>query len=185
MSTNTTGLHLNDDQLVLAVVDLAELPPPLREHLSTCPHCQANQERIEQDLAQLGQMAEHFAPTPTKPVSLPAEESRSSVRWSWGWRTYVGAAIAATLALILVWRAPVLRTPSGGDGDMRAQEMQEAEQLMTEVASLVENALPPAYEDISAESSAGLDEEFMQFVVPSIEDEPVSYYSGKRGVLLC
>jgi hypothetical protein len=68
---------------------------------------------------------------------------------------------------------------------MLALEMQEAEQLMTEVGRLVENALPYMYSDISTESNASLDEEFMQFVIPSVEDEILSYDLEKGGVWLC
>jgi hypothetical protein len=89
------------------------------------------------------------------------------------------------LALMLIWQTPMFRTPSGDNGDMLARDMQEAEQFMTDIALLVENALPPVYLDISGESSPGWDEEFIQFMVPSVEDEPLTYNSPKRGVSLC
>jgi uncharacterized protein YbaR (Trm112 family) len=184
VSTNN-GFHLDDDQILWSVVDEAELPLPLREHLTACPVCQGNKDRLAKDLAQMGQMAERFAPLPKKPVSLPVEEPRSAIRWSWGWRTFLGAAVAATLALIFVWKAPIFRTPSGNNAGTVAWEMQEEEQFMTEIALLVENALPPVYQDISEESTPGLDEEFMQFVVPPVENEPLTYDSRKRGVLIC
>jgi hypothetical protein len=178
-------LHLDEDQLLWAVVGEAEFPLPLQEHLSACPHCRANKESFEQDLARLGQTAERFAPLPKRRVSLPVEKPRGFIGWSWGWRTYVSAAVAAALVLVFVWWSPTTRTTPGGNGDIVALEMQEAEQFMTEVSMLVENALPPVYQDISAESGAGFDEEFIQFVVPSVEDEPLSYDSGRRGVLPC
>lgn len=181
----SSGPHLNDDQLVWAVVDEAELPLPLREHLSTCPVCRANREQTAENLARLGQMAASFAPSPTKHMVLPVKEPHPVIRWSWGRRTYVSAAVAAALVLAVLWRAPLLRNPSGENGNTLAIEMQEAEQLMTEIAMLVDNALPAVYLDISAESSTSLDEEFMEFVVPSVEDESLTYNSRKRGVLLC
>ncbi|MBW1859586.1 MAG: hypothetical protein JRI70_05775 [Deltaproteobacteria bacterium] len=184
MSTSN-GLHLDDDQLVWAVVDEAELPLPLREHLSTCPVCRANKAQTAKNLARLGQMAERYAPLPTHPVSLPVDEPRGISRWSWGWRTYVGAAVATALVLVVLWRTPVPPGPSGENGNMLATEMQEAEEFMTEIAMLVDNALPTVYLDISAESSMDLDEEFMEFVVPSVGDEPLTYDSRKRGVSLC
>lgn len=184
MSTDK-DLHLDEDQLVKALVEEAELPLPLREHLSTCPQCRANKQMFEQDLARLGQMAERASPSLIRQVSLPVGESRHSTGWWWGWRTSLGAAAAAALVVILVWGVPILRNTPLGNGDMLAHEMQEAEQFMTEIDLLVENALPPVYSDISAESNTGLDEEFIQFMVPSIEEESISYDSGKRGVLLC
>jgi len=181
----SNGLHLDDDQLAWAVVDEAELPFPLREHLSTCPVCRANREKTAENLARLGQMAARFAPSPPKPVALPVKEPRAVVKWSWGWRAYASAALAAALVLAVLWRAPVFRNPSRENGNTLAVEMQETEQFMTEIAMLVDNALPAVYLDISAESSAGLDDEFMEFVVPSVEDESLTYNSRKRGVSLC
>jgi hypothetical protein len=68
---------------------------------------------------------------------------------------------------------------------MVAQDMQEAEQLMTEVGMLVENALPPSYQEISGELSLGLDEEFIELIVPSVDVKPLTYESRKRGALSC
>jgi predicted anti-sigma-YlaC factor YlaD len=178
-------LHLDEDQLLWAVVEENELPLPLQEHLSACPQCRANKERFDQDLARLGQMAERLAPLPRGPVSLPVEKPRGSTGWLWGWRAYASATVAAALVVIVVWSSPMFRDTPGDNGDMLAREMQEAEQFMAEVSMLVENALPPVYLDISAESSAEFDDEFIQFVVPSVEEESLSYDPGKRGALLC
>lgn len=184
MSTSN-GLHLNDDQLVWAVVDEAELPLPMREHLSTCPVCRANKAQTAKNLSRLGQMAEHFAPLPAQPISLAVEEPRSTTRWSWGWRTFVGAAAAAALVLAVLWRTPVPPDPSGRNGNMLAVEMQETEAFMTEIAMLVDNALPAVYLDISPESITGVDEESTDFVVPSTEDKPLTDNTRKRGVSSC
>jgi hypothetical protein len=130
-------------------------------------------------------MAGRFAPSPTKPVALPVDKPRTIVGWSWGWRTFVGAAVAAALILAVLWRTPVLRTPPVENGNMVAVEMLDAEEFMTEIAMLVDNALPAVYLDISAEPSADLDGQFVEPIVPSVEDEPLTYNSGKRGISLC
>jgi predicted anti-sigma-YlaC factor YlaD len=178
-------VHLDEDQLLWAVVDEAELPRLLQEHLSTCPRCRAAKESFEQDLAQLGQMAQRFAPLPRKRVSLPVESPRSSIVWSWDWRAYFGVAVTVALVIVIVWWSAPFRTTPGNSGHILVQEMEEAEQLMTDISMLVENALPPVYLDICGRSDPGFDEEFMQFIVPSTESEPVSYDSGKGGVVLC
>jgi hypothetical protein len=71
------------------------------------------------------------------------------------------------------------------NGNTLAVEMQDAEEFMTEIAMLVDNALPAVYLDISPEPSTGVDEESMDLVVPSTEDEPLTYDYRKRGVSLC
>lgn len=181
----SNALHLDDDQLARAVVDEAELPSPLREHLSTCPVCRANREQTARNLARLGRMAARFAPSPTKRIALPADEPGSMVRWSWGWRTYVGAAVAAVLALAVLWRVPAFRNPSEEKGNTVAVEMQQAEDFMTEIAMLVDNPLPAVYQDVSAESTIDEDEDLTEFVVPSVENEPLTQNDRKRGVSLC
>ena len=55
-----------------------------------------------------------------------------------------------------------------------AIEMLEAEKLMTEVNTLVDNALPPFYLEISGEKNPDYNEEFYQFLIPSIEQETLT-----------
>ena len=179
------GLHLDEDQLLWAVVDEAELPPPLQGHLSTCPQCRAAKGKFEQDLARLGQMAQRFAPLPRKRVSLPVEKPRISMWWPWDWRAYFGVAVTVALMIVIVWWSAPFRTTPEDSGDMLAQEMRDDVRIMTEISMLVENALPPAYQDICGISDPDFGEEFIQFIVPSIESEAVSYDSGKGGVVLC
>ena len=50
---------------------------------------------------------------------------------------------------------------------------------------LTENALPSVYQEISGEYDADLDKEFMQFIVPFIDTEPLSFEGGRKGVRLC
>ena len=69
--------------------------------------------------------------------------------------------------------------------DMLAQDMWEADLVMTEAGMLVENALPSVYLDICVKSDPDYDEEFMQFLVPSIENEQLSYDAWRGGVVLC
>jgi hypothetical protein len=175
--------HLDDDQLLWAVVDEAELPASLGEHLSSCAQCFARKERLEQKLVRLGQKAEIFVPLPGKKVSLSIDEARSPHWWSWGWRT----ALAVSLAMILIalWSSNLF-IPSPDTVVTRLnQEMLEDERFMAEISLLEENALPSLFEDISQEGHSVFDEEFMEFVVPSTEDEIRSHNLTIRGAELC
>ncbi|MCD6571565.1 MAG: hypothetical protein J7L53_12770 [Deltaproteobacteria bacterium] len=183
--SNEKGSHLDKDQLLWAVVDEAELSSELRDHLSTCPLCRAEKERIEQDLARLGQMAQRFAPSPRREVLLPVEESRNSSLWSWDWRVVLGAAMTTALVILVVsWSLFFKITPEDRLARL-TQEMWEDERLMTEISMLEEDPLPQLFLDVSAESFSEIDEEFIEFIVPIIEGETLSHDQGKRGDKLC
>ena len=178
-------LHLDEDQILHAVVDEAELSPTIREHLITCTQCRANKERFEQDLERLGDLAKHFTPLPKKRLSLPAQNTRISSGWSWKWQASLGTAMAAALVIFVVWSTGLLRTASQDNLDMLAGEVFQPDPVMTEIRMLIENSLPSVYQEISGEYDSGLDEEFMQFVVPSMESESLSFEGGGKGVRLC
>jgi hypothetical protein len=87
------------------------------------------------------------------------------------WRNLVAAAATVTAVFILVWGTNMVRNPSVSGAKILAAEMEEAERLMTEVNTLVDNALPAFYLVISGEKNAAYEEEFFQFLIPTIEDK--------------
>ncbi len=176
--TDEKEWHVNEDDLLRAIVDKRDLPESLRDHLSACPLCFAEKERAQQNLVRLGQMAEHFSPFPRRRVRLSASLERPS-RW-WTWRGALAAMATAALVLV-VYGSIEWRTRPEERLAAITQEMQEDERLMTEVSLLSENALPGLWLDISGESDPGLDEEFIEFVVPSAEGDVVSL--KEEGVL--
>ena len=175
--------HLDDDQLLWAVVDEAELSASLGEHLSSCPECFARKERLEQKLTRLGQKAETFTPSPGKKVSLTIDVARSPHWWSWGWLTALVVSLAAML--IVLWSSNLFIPSPDRVATRLNQEMLEDERFMAEISLLEENALPSLFGDISQEGSSVFDEEFMEFVVPSFEDEIRSHNPTVRGAELC
>ena len=63
--------------------------------------------------------------------------------------------------------------------------MVEAEKLMTEINVLVENALPQVYLDIVADTDLKLDDDFIDFLIPTSEDDPKISALAKKGSILC
>lgn len=177
--------HLEDDQLLLAVVDEADLPQPLREHLSTCLQCREIKEQIGNDLIRLGQMAKRLSPSPRKGVSFPVEKPLSSSWWSWEWKVVLGVAAAAVFVMLVMNGPAFFKTIPERSDIMRAQEMLEAEEFLQQISMLLENSLPQVYLDITGESDIEFDEEFMDFIVPTVENESLSYDSWGKGVELC
>lgn len=182
--TTQKNLHLEEDQLLKAAVDETDLSQSQRDHLLVCRQCREGREKIEKDLAQLGQMAERFSPSSKRKFSLPPEKPQRSFLWSWQWRTALGAAVAAIIIGVVGIQTLFENTP-GIRENTYTQEMLEAEEFMTEVSILAENALPQEYLDITGETDEEPDEGFMEFMTPMIEDESLSYDSGKKGGELC
>ena len=178
--TNKKDTHLNEDQLLRAVVDETDLPPSLQEHLKTCRLCRTEKARFEQGLEELGHMAERLAPSPSRKVRFPVRESSQRPRsWSWGWRTTLAAGMAAAaMVMVIVYGSGLVQRTREATVAVLTQEMWEDDQLMTEISELSENALPLVCFDISGESEPDFNEEFMDFVVPSTEGDLVSHFTG-------
>ena len=179
MSTEK-GRHLDEEQIIRAVVDEIDLDPRLQGHLSACPLCRAEKERLEKDLERLGRMANRFTPSSRKRVSLPVEDPRRSRRWSWGWRPAFAMAVSAVVVASLLW-STMLRTTPEGRMEMLIQEMQEDERFMSEVDIFVENALSPVYLDISGAAEEDVYEEFLEFIIPFIDNKTQSHHLRKKG----
>lgn len=141
--------HLNEEQLLWAMVESDELPEGLRNHLTECQVCRAAVEGLETDLAGMGKMAGRFAASPRKRIVIPLEEERSSGKWLREWRWAFTAGISAAVVLIIVLGSIAAGVRQERRVAKLYREMVEDERLMLEVGELEDNALPPFYSDIS------------------------------------
>jgi predicted anti-sigma-YlaC factor YlaD len=173
MNTNTDK-HLDEDQLIRAVVDATDLPAAVQTHLADCDQCRAGKENFEKQLVDLGQMAEHLAPKPQRRIVLPSPKSERTFSSFFEWRSLAVAAATVAAVLIVVWGTNLVRDITEHRSASRTAEMVEAKQLMTEVNMLVDNVLPTIYLEIAGEKNADYDEEFYQFLIPSIKEENLS-----------
>ena len=173
--------HLNENQFTLAAVDKTELSTEARKHLSECPQCREHMESMQRELTLFGSMAEDFAPQQRK-RAFRYVKPHNTGGWIWRFRTATGAATMVALAVTLIWWSPLSRTtPEVVTG----VTFQESDQLMADIDTLVDNALPPIHVYISGESGPEFDEEFMEFVVPVINNNTPTYNSGIKGEVLC
>lgn len=161
--------HLDETQIIQAVVDAADLPAAVRDHLAECAHCLKNKQSLAQELANLGQLARHYAPKPQREIRIPLAEAKQTL-WRWfNWRSFVAATATVAAVFLILWGTNVIHNLSKPATQNRAAEMLEAERLMTEVNTLVDNALPSFYLEISGEKSPDNTEEFYQFLIPPVE----------------
>jgi len=177
--------HLSEDQIIQAVVDMNDLPQTLQLHLAECSQCLADKNGFEREMALLGQQAKRLAPDPRRRIILPAPKSRNVIGNLLDWRNLTAAAATVAAVFILVWGTNLVRNLSDPEPSRLAAEMVEAEILMTEVNTLVDNALPPFYLEISGENNAAYDDEFFQFLIPNTEDNTLTSDRGKKGTSLC
>lgn len=173
--------HLEEDDILQAVIDDTDLSVLQQQHLAECSQCRTHKERLEHELARLGQLAERYAPKPQRRI-IVAEQK---VRWPLlNWRIAFSAAAVAAVILI-VWGTVLIQNQQQGSIGNLAQDMVEAERLMTQINILVENALPQVYLDIVGETSLSLDEDFMDFLIPTNEGAARISTLAKKGSMLC
>ncbi len=183
---NDTGrFHLNEDHLFRAVIAETELSAELRAHLATCPQCRGSKERFEKNLSQLGQMAKELSPIPQNKIVLPVEKNLGFSKPFINWKLMTSMAAAAAMAFLLLLWSPRLNLTHSPTLPLTARATWEADPVMIEIDALSINALPSIYMDISGESYLGLEDEFIEFVVPSTENESLPLESGVKGALLC
>ena len=163
--------HLNEDQIIQAVVDANDLPPSVQVHLAECSQCLNDRNSFEHEMILLGQKVEQFVPKPRRRIILPVQKTGNSFRNWLDWHNLAAAATTVAAVFILVWGTNLARNFSDPQSSNLTAEMMEAEILMTEVNTLVDNALPAFYLEISGEKNTGFDEEFYQFLIPTVEEK--------------
>lgn len=166
--------HLIHDELLMAVVDAADLAAEKQAHLAACPACTQARARLEERFMRLGRMAQALAPAPARPFRLPPEQAHAP-----GWRFKplwaMGLAAAMLLAVFMgrslgptFWRQP----PPAPTAAM----LEEDRRLTEAVDALVEDALPPALQHLASldeeafQADPYIDEEILDWVVPPIEE---------------
>ncbi len=181
--------HLNDDQTIWSVVDESVLSPERKIHMDSCGLCLESKRKLEKDIKQFGNNARKFAPSMEQKTVLPLERSgERSGFFSLGhlnWNPVLSLAATAVFLIAVVWWSPVFKSDNGLKLGEAEQEIWEADELLTEISRLSENSLPVVYMDISGESYLGLEEEFIDFVAPSITNGPLTFKKRGKGELLC
>jgi len=164
------GTHFNEEQICKAIIDESQLLPSENEHLSDCAECRTAVESFEKDLKLLGQTAERFVPIPRKRMVL---HEKAGKNFLWGWRTAFTVAITI-LFFVITMHSDSMKLLFHNKTDIADSELYSEDILMTEVNNLVENSLPAKYLFVSEEDNTDYDEDFIDFVVPSIDEDVLS-----------
>jgi hypothetical protein len=173
MNTENTLRHLTEQELLQAVVDSADLGEERQTHLKGCPACLQALAGIESRLARLGGTAQDLAPLPARAFRLPEQRpAASSRRFGLAWA--VGS--MAVLFLVFAVGAP-FRSHSPESVPVTAVDAVEDLRLMAQIDALVDDALPVAYQALTAMEWPVLriersnDEPLIDWVVPPLDDD--------------
>ena len=158
--------HLSKDELLQALVDMGDLTTERQSHLGHCADCRQGLERLHQSFVRLEKVARQMTPATSRPFRLP--QKAATQRW-WRFRPMwaTGVAAAMILAFALWWpqqldrSAPVL--------NVARQNTVTADTLLDEVDALVDNALPPVLQQLTASSDLDDSQSVIDWVVPPID----------------
>lgn len=144
-----------------------------QDHLDQCALCRDKFAALESDLDQFRQQAALASPAPQRHFVLPADQPQRHPfqRWRLGWAA-AGTVLSVALLTIFLWRGADNRLPGFPPTTPPVAALDDPE--MMEVNMLAENALPEAYLVLSESLEGGYDEGFIDFLIPSLDDDSVS-----------
>lgn len=180
-----SGNHLTEAQILQAVVDLSDLTDVQQAHLKGCPACLAKKDRLDHMLSQVGNMARASAPAV---VSRPVFTDRPTAilpRSLFNFRPFIRIALPVVFVLVIVATVLVLKPAPVTHMASEEAPMIDPEQLLSDIDSLIENPLPQGFQPLLSFAGIDSEEDFMEFIVPVPEDDPLSNKTGEKGESIC
>ena len=175
--TDDNASHLDEAQVLVALVDEDDLPAAARSHLAACPACKIERQRHADRLQRLAELAREAVPAPSRRVTLPREWRTSAERkfypgWSRPWKPALALAAVALVVIIF----GTLQWKPGQEGRLAGlnRELQDDQVLITEVQRLETDGLPSLYAAIAGDDDLEVDEDLWDWMVPGSEDESLS-----------
>ena len=159
---NNKSDHLNENRFILAVIDENDLSLREKEHLMTCSACSAEKKRFEQELKNLGRVAEDFAPL-SKQNPVMILNKKSVLRHFRP--VFVTGFVFTLLTAFILWSTTHVFTPK----NITAPNLTEIEadrHLMSEIESLETLALSVSYWEIPSEINGYMNDDFINFIAP-------------------
>lgn len=181
----TSSRHLAEAQILQAIVDLSDLSDDQQVHLKACSVCGAEKDRLNRMLRKVGSMARASAPAVIRRPVLPDKRPGFLQRWFFEVRPVVRIAIPALLVLVVFTAALVLKPNQDKHIALVAEQMIDPEQLLSDIDRLIENPLPQELQAMISIAEIDPDEDFMEYIVPPIENDPLSNKQGKKGENIC
>ena len=171
--SNDAASHIGEERIIQLIADGIGLLPNERDHLENCGYCRDAMTDLQGDLDRLRRQAAAVTPMPEKRFVLPSDaaDRQPFRRWPRGW-TVAGTALSAALLAVFIWVGGKTFLPGSPHTAPPLATLEDPE--ITAINMLAENALPEVYLVLSESLDGGYDEGFIDFLIPSLENDPVS-----------
>lgn len=176
--------HLQEEQILWAVIDEKELVGEDRLHLLECRLCKGKVEQFRNELKEFGQEARQAVPPFSRPVKLPQEEP-IRVSHNTGWLPFFGAAAMAGFVVFFYFMTMETMLPTKSASLQSQESLLEDESLMREISEMVEYPLSQDMYEIYGNNGIGFDDDFLQFIVPDTEEDFQSELITRGGIKRC
>ncbi|MCP4744876.1 MAG: hypothetical protein GY874_01870 [Desulfobacteraceae bacterium] len=160
--------HLSYDELLKVLAQTGGETNQSRDHLQSCISCQQALKRVEQRFKHMGNMARQLSPKPSSPFRLSGKKD-AYTRWHRK-SIWVTGLAAAAIMLMTAWFTQQAEQNSALP-EMAMHAIEQDRQLMEQVNALVDNALPAKYQNLTYFPGIKIDEDLINWIVPSIDEE--------------
>lgn len=168
--------HLNDDQIIVAVVDRNDLSPSQQNHLSTCSSCQKKKQALEQVLIRMGDLSHEWVPSPRRRFSLDLQKSPRFFRW----QPVLLTGLAMVVFMLGIWWNPLLKRFQDHGPLHMVKTIESEHAFLADMTWADDHALPDRYlhiigssddddydnSDDDNDSDDFYDDEFLEFILP-------------------
>ena len=178
-------MHLNQDQILRAAIDPSDLSPGLQAHFAVCAKCQKGKDELEKTLERLGKAAMDHTPMSERPLAFPSKTVRPSFPPVYRRRLAMSTVLAGLIAALFIWGFDPEPSNPVRTADNKPMDVLLSDELVTEISMMLDNIIPPTYQEIAAESELYFDDSFVEFVMPIIDSNPTTYMHDQKGAKLC
>lgn len=147
-------VHLQEEQILWAIIDEKELAGDCQQHLLECPACRRKAEHFRDELQELGQKARQAVPPFSRPVRLPAGKPAAVIRHS-GWLPFFGTAAVAGLLVFFYFMGMETMAPTQLTTLQSPESLREDESLMREISQILDVSLPEDLYAIGGDNGTG------------------------------
>ncbi len=183
--TASTDDHLSDIQIFESLLNPADLSETGNAHLAECLQCQTALDELRDDLQNVENLALAAAPKPTGSFRIPTRQAIRPLSIFTGWLSFPRL-VASALSLFLVVGALLLINPDQKNPTVsEISQALDPDQLLSEIDELVETPFAAEFVPTTSIDELDADDDFMEYIVPLIETDPITRTPGRKGELLC